>query len=56
MEKPSFVMDSGATSTCIKMSNAANVNTSNENSTKIFCNANITKSATGKKANINYAL
>ena len=51
-----MVVDSGASSTCIKQSDKKHVNVSEEDSPKVFYNANGTKSKAGKKAKLKYKL
>ena len=53
-EVPTAVMDSGATSTCIKQEDVEHVHVLRENSKKKFYNANGTISNAGKKAQLKY--
>jgi hypothetical protein len=53
---PTIVMDSGATSTCIKSSDAEHVKVLPIRSTKVFLNANGTQSPAGYKAELYHGL
>jgi hypothetical protein len=55
-DEPSIVVDSGATSTCIRPRDAAHVQILNEQSPKVFINANGTTSRAGNKAKLLYDL
>jgi hypothetical protein len=54
--EPSMVVDSGATSTCIRSIDATEVKVLNEQSPKTFLNANGTASRAGNKARLLYDL
>ena len=53
-KEPSIVMDSAATSTCIKANDEAHVKVLEEDSNKVFECANGTMSKAGKKAKLDY--
>jgi hypothetical protein len=54
--EPSMVVDSGATSTCIRSTDSTEVEVLNELSPKTFINANGTASRAGNKARLHYNL